>query len=480
MSSSYREEEDFLGAVRVPKDALYGAFTTRAKDNFEISGLRIDSEFIETLAEIKKAAATINSKLGFLEHDLKEAIVKAADEVTSGKHGNEFPLDVFQAGAGTPWNMNMNEVLANRANQILGYKLGEYNPVHPNDHVNMAQSSNDVIPNAIRITTLKLFRGLDAGLERLEKALMEKAGEFSDVRKSGRTHTQDAVPITLGQEMTAYSKAVANNRRRIEESTNHIRRIFLGGTAVGTGLNTHPDYPKLIRNKLEEMTGIELTKAEDFIEKTQFASDFLDFIDSLSCLAVDLLKICNDLMLLSSGPRTGLRELALPEVEPGSSIMPGKVNPSILECVNMVLFQVMGNRTAVENAAKFGTLDLNVYTPAVASNTFNSTKWLTSAVRILTEDCIDGLQANREVTGYYFEYSNAVATLMSPVIGYERAAKIAKDAVKKGMIVRDLVVEEGLMTEEEVEELIEHSCEPNLLVIRRILNGRRRANDQET
>jgi len=369
--------------------------------------------------------------------------------------------------------MNMNEVFANRANQILGSALGTYAPVHPNDHVNMSQSSNDVIPNTIRITTLKLCRGLIKGLIALEEALSDKADEFTKVRKSGRTHMRDAVPISLGQEIRAYSSAITTSRRRVESSMVGLSSIFLGGTAVGTGVNTHPDYPRLVLEDLKEITGLELNLADDKIEKTQFVSDFLAYMNSLTSLSVDLVKICNDLMLLSSGPRTGLNELVLPMVEPGSSIMPGKVNPSILECVNMVCFQVMGSRATVENASKFGVLDLNVYTPVIAFNVFNSVKWLTNAINTLTERCITGLEANTKATDLYFNYSNAIATLLNPVIGYKEAAVLAVEALESGMLVKDLVVEKGLLTEAQVEKLIIHSCEPNMHIVKKILEEKK-------
>jgi len=471
---SHREETDILGAVRVPAEALYGSFTTRAEENFDISGLKIDEAFIATLAEVKKAAAQANWDLGLLEGESFDAILRAADEVISGGHAGEFPLDVFQAGAGTPWNMNVNEVIANRANQMLGSPLGSYSPVHPNDHVNISQSSNDVIPNAVRVTALKLTEELIEEIEKLEGILLVKAEEFKGVRKSARTHTRDAVPISLGQEFRAYASAIASGGKRITHAGESLRRLFLGGTAVGTGLNTHPEYPDRVLERLKIITGLDLGRAEDFVEKTMFMTDFLSYMDGLAALSVDLVKICSDLMLLSSGPRTGLGEISLPEVEPGSSIMPGKVNPSIPEAVSMVCFQVMGARAAVENAAKFGSLNLNVYTPVIAYNMFTSARWLTNAIRILTERCVSGIEANPEATGYYFDYSNAVATLLSPVIGYEAAAELAKEALEKGVKVRDLVVEKRILTEEQIDELIEHSGEPNLHIARRIAEERRR------
>lgn len=471
---SHREESDILGAVRVPAEALYGAFTTRARENFSISGVKIDEAFIATLAEVKKAAAQANGDLGLLEGESLDAILRAADEVISGEHAGEFPLDVFQAGAGTPWNMNVNEVIANRANQMLGSPLGSYSPVHPNDHVNMSQSSNDVIPNAMRVTAIKLTGELIQQIAELESILLVKAEEFKGVRKSARTHTRDAVPISLGQEFGAYASAIANDRKRIWRASESLRRLFLGGTAVGTGLNTHPEYPERVLEHLQSITGLKLGRAGDFVEKTMFMTDFLSYMNALAALSVDLVKICGDLMLLSSGPRTGLGEISLPGVEPGSSIMPGKVNPSIPEAVSMVCFQVMGARAAVENAAKFGSLNLNVYTPVIAYNMFTSARTLTNAIRILTERCVSGIEANLEATGYYFDYSNAVATLLSPVIGYEAAAELAKEALEKGVKVRDLVVEKDILSEEQIDELIEHSYEPNLHIARRIAEERRR------
>jgi aspartate ammonia-lyase len=470
----HREEKDILGVVRVSATVLYGSFTTRAKENFDISGLRINEAFIVTLAEVKKASAIANGDLGLLEEESLEAILRAADEVIAGEHTAEFPLDVFQAGAGTPWNMNMNEVIANRANQILGSSLGSYHPIHPNDHVNMSQSSNDVIPSAMRVTVIKLTEELMERIGELKSSLLSNAEEFKGVKKSARTHTQDAVPISLGQEFKAYASAIANGGERIRRTSESLRQLFLGGTAVGTGLNTSPEYPERVLEHLKTITGLKLEQAKDFVEKTMFMTDFLSYMDALAAFSVDLVKICNDLMLLSSGPRTGLGELSLPEVEPGSSIMPGKVNPSIPECVNMVCFQVMGARTAVENAAKFGALNLNVYTPVIANNLFTSARWLTNAIRILTVRCVSGIEVNLDATGFYFDYSNAVATLLSPVIGYEATAELSKEALEKGVKVKDLIVEKKILTEEQIDELIDHSCEPNLNIARRITEERRK------
>ncbi|MBD3205657.1 aspartate ammonia-lyase [Candidatus Bathyarchaeota archaeon] len=475
---SYRTEEDALGKKKIPRGSYFGIFTQRALENFSISNVRIHPKFIKMLATVKKAANETNLKLDFIEESHALAIKKAADEVIEGKLSDQFPLDVFQAGAGTPWNMNMNEVLANRANEILGEPLGEYSPVHPNNHVNMMQSSNDVIPNTIRLTSIELVFELLSKLDALERTFSKKSMEFRSIRKSGRTHLRDAVPITLGQEMGAYASTVSRAIRRIKESNEHIHRIFLGGTAVGTGLNTHPDFSSLIIERLVEFTGFDLSLAEDFIEKTQFMSDFQDLIDAVASLSLDLVKINNDLMILSSGPKTGLKEIKLPPVEPGSSIMPGKVNPSILESVNMVCFQILGSRTTIEHAVRSGAMDLNVYTPVIAFNLLNSLERLKEAVRILNDLCIKDIEVNEKVTEHYFNHSNAISTLLSPIIGYEKAAKLSEEAMDSDVPVSELAISKGLVTEDEMDMILENATEPNLVIIEEIM--RKRENDQET
>jgi aspartate ammonia-lyase len=469
----FRSESDLLGEKEIPEDVYYGVFTQRALENFNISGQRIHPSFIKYLALVKKAAAETNQMLGYLNPRLSSAIMRTAKEVTEGKHGEEFNLDVFQAGAGTPWNMNMNEVLANRANEILGEPRGKYSPVHPNDHVNLMQSSNDVIPNTIRLTSLELMHELDESVKQLEEALTAKAREFMDIKKSGRTHLRDAVPITIGQELRAYSSALENTRLLLCGVNRNILQLSIGGTAVGTGINTDPKYHETMLKKLREYTGYDLIQASDFIEKTQFMSDFKALMDQLAGLAVVLLKICNDLMVLSSGPMTGLNEIHLPAVEPGSSIMPGKINPSILESVNMVCFQVLGNRAAVEQACSSGYLELNVYTPVIAYNLFNSISWLSNAVDNLRLRCIEGLGVNTEQAEDYFRYSNAVATLLSPIIGYDVASKLAEEAASSKKSVIDLAIERSLLTAEEAQLLVDHSTEPNMSLIHEILKKRK-------
>ena len=469
----FRSESDLLGEEQIPEIAYYGIFTKRAQDNFNISGQRIHPLFIKYLALVKKAAAEANQKLGYLDLKLASAITHAADEVIEGKLEENFDLDIFQAGAGTPWNMNMNEVLANRANEILGEPRGTYFPVHPNDHVNMMQSSNDVIPNTIRLSAIKLLKKLFNSLESLEEALTAKAMKFINDNKSGRTHLRDAVPIKMGQELGAYSNAVKKLRIQLERASSNLQQISLGGTAIGTGINTDPNYSKTIVNNLRELTGFNLIPADDFIEKTQFMSDFKILMDHLSGLAVVLLKICNDLILLSSGPLTGINEIHLPTVEPGSSIMPGKINPSILESVNMVCFQVLGNRATIEQACIAGSLELNVYTPVIAYNLFNSIIWLSNAVDNLRQRCIEGLMINLEQTEKYFRNSNAIATLLSPILGYTTASKLALEAVNSRRPIMDLAIEKGLLTTEEANLVSMNSTEPNMKLIREIIEKRK-------
>jgi aspartate ammonia-lyase len=462
---SFRKENDILGDVDVPIGAYYGSFTARALDNFQISGKKIHKDFIETLALIKKAAAFANQKLGLLKTREYGAINEALDEVIQGEFEQEFPLDVFQAGAGTPWNMNMNEVIANRANEKLGKPLGVYDPVHPNDQVNMSQSSNDVIPNTIRVTYLRKLPNLINNLNSLEESLLEKAIEFREYVKTARTHMRDAVPITLGQEFKAYSSIIKQHTKQISLASNELKALFLGGTATGTGINTHPSYSKLSIDWLAETTGLELKTAKNKIQKTQFMNDFLSQMNSLSNLCSSLIKMCYDLMLLSSGPTSGLNEIRLPNVEPGSSIMPGKVNPSILECISMVCFQVQGNRHTIELATQAGAFDLNVYTPLIAYNLLESLYILVNAVKLLEERCIRGITANKDQLKYYFKTSTAIGTLLNPIIGYENVAKLVSEANESRIPILELVLKKKFLTEKEVEDLLKNSTKPNLRTI---------------
>lgn len=460
-----RRETDVLGMVDIPLKAYYGAFTARALGNFRISGLVIDKEFIYSLVQVKLACAESNHELGLLDRTRKAAILRATHDVLQGRFDDAFPLDVFQAGAGTAWNMNVNEVIANRANEILHSRVGCYEKIHANDHVNMSQSSNDVIPTATRITVLKLSGMLLEELSSLEESFMAKARKYKNVVKAGRTHTRDAVPITFEQEFNAYASMLKIGRKRLERCLENIGHVSLGGTAVGTGVNTRNEYSRIVLKHLRDITMLDLVQASDFVEKTQFVSDFLEFIDALGEICVDLVKLGNDLMLLSSGPETGLNELTLPPVEPGSSMMPGKVNPSIIECCNMVCFQILGNRTAVEKAAASGNFDLNVYVPLIAFNLFNSMKWLSNAVRMFNEKCIKGLSVNILRAEYFLNRSNALATLISPIVGYEKAAKLAKESVHKNVTIAQLILKRRILSEQQLAKLVASSSRPNLDVI---------------
>ena len=450
-----RIERDPLGELPVPAEALWGIQTERARQNFPISGLRPLPAFVDAVIRIKKAAALTHRETGRLDPKLADAIVKAADEVLSGGHRDQFVVDPYQAGAGTSHNMNCNEVLANRANELLGTKRGEYKPVHPNDHVNMAQSTNDVIPTAIRLGALSLLAGLTESLTRLARAFAAKGKAFDAIVKSGRTHLQDATPVRLGQEFTAWAHTVERNRDRITREADDLRDLGIGGTAVGTGLNAEPRYPGLMVRHLKAMTGLELREGKDRIQLMQSMGDAAAFSGALRTYAVDLAKTASDLRLLASGPRTGLAEIVLPAVQPGSSIMPGKVNPSIAEMVNQVCYQVMGNDVTVMTAAEAGQLELNVMMPVIAHNLFGSMILLTTATRVLAERCVEGIEADAAQCAHWLERSPALVTALAPKIGYVEAAKLAKEAVAKNVTVRQLVMEKGLLKGKELDEVLD-------------------------
>jgi fumarate hydratase class II len=452
--SGVRVEKDPLGPVNVPEEALYGAQTQRAVENFPISGLRPWEPFVIAQVWIKKAAALTHKKTGRLAAQLADAIVLAADEVLQGQHRDQFVVDPFQAGAGTSHNMNVNEVLANRANELLGGKRGEYRPVHPNDHVNMAQSTNDTIPTNIRLACLSQLGPLLEAAEILRRELMRKAAEFDDVVKAGRTHLQDAMPIRLGQEFAAYARSVERNASRIEECADYLRDLGIGGSAVGTGVNVEPQYPELMVQQLREISGLDL-RVGDRIQLMQSMGDVAAFSASLRTLAVDLSKVASDLRLMAMGPRTGIDEIRLPPVQPGSSIMPGKVNPSIPEMVNQVCYQVIGCDTTVAIAAEHGQLELNVMMPVIAFNVLFAMRILSNAMRILAVKCVSGIEANREMCSYWVERSAALVTALAPRIGYAAAAELAKRSVKEGVMIRDLVVREGILSREEAEEVLD-------------------------
>jgi aspartate ammonia-lyase len=450
-----RIERDPLGELPVPAEALWGIQTERARQNFPISGLRPLPAFVDAVIRIKQAAALTHRETGRLDRRLADAIIQAADEVLSGQHREHFVVDPYQAGAGTSHNMNCNEVLANRANEILGAKRGEYKPVHPNDHVNMAQSTNDVIPTAVRLGALALLPALADALTRLARAFLAKGKEFDGVVKSGRTHLQDATPIRLGQEFTAWGHTIERNRDRIARDADDLRDLGIGGTAVGTGLNAEPRYPALMVQQLRRLCGFDVREGKDRVQLMQSMGDAAAFSGALRTYALDLGKIASDLRLLASGPRTGLAEILLPAVQPGSSIMPGKVNPSIAEMVNQVCFQVIGNDVTITAAAEAGQLELNVMMPVIAHNLFFSMMILTNASRVLAERCVEGIAADKDQAAHWLERSPALVTALAPKIGYAEAAKLAKEAVAKNVTVRQLVVEKGLLQGKELDEVLD-------------------------
>jgi aspartate ammonia-lyase len=455
MSEATRTERDPLGELPVPADALYGIQTLRAHENFPISGLKPLPAFVDAVIWIKRAAAETHKKTGRLESRLADAIIQAADEVLAGQHREQFIVDVYQAGAGTSHNMNCNEVLANRANQLLGGKLGTYKPVHPNDHVNMAQSTNDVIPTAMRLATLATLPALIDALDQLAAAFARKGDAFDDVIKSGRTHLQDATPIRLGQEFRAYGRTVARHREKLGDAAEWLREMNIGGSAVGTGLNVEPEYPALMVEFLSQITGMELREADDRIQLMQSMGDIATFSGAMRAWVIDLAKIANDIRLLASGPRTGLAEIILPAVQPGSSIMPGKVNPSIAEMVNQVCYQALGLDTTVAMAAEAGQLELNVMMPVITHNIVFMLIIVANATRVLTERCIEGVEADAEQCAHWLERSPALVTALAPRIGYAEAAKLAKEAVASGLTVRELVTRKGVLDPKEMDAVLD-------------------------
>ncbi len=442
MEISTRIERDSLGEVHVPANALYGAQTQRAVENFPISGLRPWRAFIWSMAAIKRAAAEVNDDLGQLDPLRSAAIVQAAQEVIDGKWDDQFVVDPFQAGAGTSHNMNVNEVIANRATLILGGNLGEYR-VNPNDHVNMSQSTNDTIPTAIRLGALWRLDELLNVLQSLASALRDKSQEFDNVLKSGRTHLQDAVPVRLGQEFGAYAVAVERDTERIRQAAEGLRRLGIGGTATGTGLNAPLEYHTHMVKRLTELTGISLVESDNLFESMQSMADAAHFSAALRTLAVTLVRIANDFRLLASGPATGLDELRLPAVQPGSSIMPGKVNPVLAEMLDMAMFHVQGCDHTITLAAQAGQLELNVMMPIIAHNLFESMQVMIGAVRAFTEKCVVGLQANRAKAEAWLESNAIIVTALNPVIGYSSGAKLVKEALDSGKTVRQIAIDKA-------------------------------------
>ena len=455
MADGFRTEKDPLGTLQVPADALYGVQTLRAVQNFPISGLKPLAAFVTAQVWIKKAAAMTHKQTGRLDARLADAIIKAADEVLAGQHRDQFVVDPYQAGAGTSHNMNANEVLANRANELLGANRGEYKPVHPNDHVNMAQSTNDTIPTNIRLAALSQLAPLDAAFSALRDALAAKGREFDHIVKAGRTHLQDAMPIRLGQEFTAYAGSLDRALRRVREAADYLRDLGIGGSAVGTGVTVEKEYPALEVKFLREITGLDLRVGQDRIQLMQSMGDAAAFSATLRGLALDLSKIASDLRLMVMGPRTGIDEIKLPAVQPGSSIMPGKINPSIPEMVNQVCFQVIGCDTTVAIAAEHGQLELNVMMPVIAHNLLLSMMILTNAATVLTERCVKGIEAHEDMCAYWVERSAALATALMPHLGYAKAAEISKQSVKEGVLIRDLVKREQLLPPDDIDAILD-------------------------
>ncbi len=453
-SLRYRMEKDSIGTKEVPQDVYYGVQSLRAAENFRITGLAMHPEMINSLAYIKKAAAITNCGAGLLEERRARAIVQACDEIIDGKLHEYFIVDPIQGGAGTSLNMNANEVIANRAIELLGGKKGDYALVHPNDHVNCGQSTNDVIPTAGKMTVLRLMGRLKGELARLYEAFAEKSEEFDHIIKMGRTQMQDAVPIRLGQEFQAYADAVLRDMRRMDKAMDEMRTLNMGGTAIGTGINADEAYLRRIVPKLSEVSGMEFVQASDLIDATQNLSPFVVVSGAVKACAVTLSKISNDLRLMSSGPRTGFHEINLPARQNGSSIMPGKVNPVIPEVVNQVAFHVVGNDLTITMAAEAGQLELNAFEPIVFYSLFQSIDTLAYAVRTFVDNCVKGITANETHCRFLVESSVGIITAVCPHVGYQKAAEIAKQALQTGETVRSLILKEGLLTEEELGKIL--------------------------
>ncbi|MBI3037190.1 aspartate ammonia-lyase [Candidatus Woesearchaeota archaeon] len=460
-----RTEKDAIGSLEVPAGAYYGIFTERAKRNFRISGIRAERNFIKALALVKKAAAAANKELGLLDNRIGDAIMAAAAEVADGKWDEQFPLDVFQAGAGTPFNMNCNEVIANIAIEKLGGSKGNYSLAHPNNHVNMAQSSNDVIPTAIRIATLFSLQPLMAAAGKLAAEFRKKAAQYSGIVKTGRTHLEDAVPIRFDQVFNSYAHSLDNCVRRTKEAENSLLQLGIGGTAVGTGINTHPQFKQKAVANLSSYTGFNFAVADDSIFTTWSAAAFLEASSSLRLLASEMVKVCNDLMLLNSGPKTAIAEIVLPEAEPGSSIMPGKVNPSVPECAIMACYQALGNDFAVAEAAKAGQMELNVMTPLMGFGLLWSAKLMTNALGMLDEFCVKEMNVDAERSQQLLHKGLSLVTALNPYIGYEVAAEVVKIALSEDKPLAQVIVETGVMGQADLKKVLDARAmtEPGLV-----------------
>ncbi|PQJ35806.1 aspartate ammonia-lyase [Salinibacter sp. 10B] len=455
MATDYRNERDSLGEVQVPSDALYGAQTQRAKENFPISDLRFARRFIEALGHVKQAAAKANRRLGLLDADTAEVVVEAAQEVIEGTHDDQFVLDIFQTGSGTSTNMNANEVIANRASELMGEERGS-KAVHPNDDVNMSQSSNDTIPTSMHVAArMGMEETLLPALNALHKALQAKAEEFDDVLKSGRTHLMDATPVRLGQEFGGYAAQIEQSISRIEDASASLAEVALGGTATGTGLNRHTEFPEVALEALSDATGLDFFETDNHFAQQAGKELYVDAHGALNTLATALLKIANDLRLLSSGPTSGIGEIKLPVIQPGSSIMPGKVNPVQSEQVMMVAAQVTGNHQTLTVANTHGNFELNVMMPVMAHGMLQSIELLANSVEAFRTKCVEGIKADRERCQELLELNPSIATALNTAIGYDKASEVAKKAAKERKSVRTVVQEMGLLSEEELDEYLD-------------------------
>ncbi|WEY91456.1 aspartate ammonia-lyase [Bacillus subtilis] len=450
----YRVEKDFLGEKQIEADVYYGIQTLRASENFPITGYKIHEEMINALAIVKKAAALANMDVKRLYEGIGQAIVQAADEILEGKWHDQFIVDPIQGGAGTSMNMNANEVIGNRALEIMGHKKGDYIHLSPNTHVNMSQSTNDVFPTAIHISTLKLLEKLLKTMEDMHSVFKQKAQEFDSVIKMGRTHLQDAVPIRLGQEFEAYSRVLERDIKRIKQSRQHLYEVNMGATAVGTGLNADPEYIKQVVKHLADISGLPLVGADHLVDATQNTDAYTEVSASLKVCMMNMSKIANDLRLMASGPRAGLAEISLPARQPGSSIMPGKVNPVMAELINQIAFQVIGNDNTICLASEAGQLELNVMEPVLVFNLLQSISIMNNGFRSFTDNCLKGIEANEKRLKQYVEKSAGVITAVNPHLGYEAAARIAREAIMTGQSVRGLCLQHDVLTEEELDIIL--------------------------
>lgn len=461
----FRIESDSIGIKKIPKNAYYGVQTLRGANNFKITGLKLHKEFIKSLVQVKKAAAITNCEIGMLDESIAPSIIMCCDEIINGGFQEQFIIDPIQGGAGTSINMNANEVIANRAIEILGEQKGDYSIVNPNDHVNMGQSTNDVIPTAGKITTIKLISTLIEKLSTLEKALDEKSEEFKDIIKMGRTQLQDAVPITLGQEFKAYSCVIKRDITRIKKADEELKFLNIGGTAIGTGINADKEYISKIACNLSRVSQIDLKQAEDLIDATQNLDSFSVISSAIKTCAVNLSKIANDLRLMSSGPRTGIGEINLPAKQNGSSIMPGKINPVIPEVINQIAFNIIGNDVSITMAVEAGQLELNAFEPVIFYNLFESIETLTNGVSTFINNCIVGITANKKRCSELLDNSIGMITAFAPYMGYKTCAKIAKEAINTGKSIKEVVLNKKIISEDEYNDVINpmHMIKPEYI-----------------